>query len=496
MAADGVNDSREQSTQSVKLLNTFIPVDPHSMEAEQVVIGSLLLKNDLLPLVQIKLKETDFHAGKHRLLYRAISTLMAAGKPADAVTVMEWLKSNNLTERAGGAAYAVELAHTTLSMANIKAYINIVKDKADLRELIQTARSIIENSYQTEGKSPAAIVNTALAKISKLATGYEENQGVRLLGDLMPKAFEELAAHYRGKTGGIPPCWESLKGMVSRLQKEELVVIGAESGGGKTTFAMQWAFDAAKNNQAVAVFSMEMSAERLIIRGLSNVADVPLNRMLKQGELMDIDWAHIHKAVTAFKALPLGIDDSQILTVEDIAARAKQFNAALILRDAARIEAEAKARAERGEKPLEEPEKPKGLELIVIDYLGLITASNNDKKGNRTEELTHMTTSLRRLARELDCTIILLSQLNRNNQNRAKGEEPKLGDFNGSGSIGHDATSAYILVKPEPGKKTTTLHVIKQRDGRTGPVELIPELACCRFSTKPVAEDIPWPEAA
>nr|CAA6828737.1 MAG: Replicative DNA helicase (EC [uncultured Thiotrichaceae bacterium] len=422
---------------------------PHSIEAEQSVLGGLMLDNEAWMSVGDKLVEEDFYRQDHRLIFRSISWLATNQKPLDVVTLSEWLKENEQLEDAGGLSYLATMAKDTPSAANIVAYADIVREKSILRQLITVGTDIADSGYRTEGRDSKQLLDEAEKSVFQIAEqGARNTKSFRPLKSLIKvtlEHIEELSKQDSGITG-VSTGYDDLDEMTSGLQKGDLVIVAGRPSMGKTTFSMNIAeYAAAHGKLATAVFSMEMPAEQLTLRLLSSMGRVDQHRV-RTGQLTDEDWPRIATAVKIFADVPMFIDDSPALSPNEVRARARRLV------------------REHG---------PLG--LIVLDYMQLM--QGNGKSDNRTAEVSEISRGLKALAKELNCPIVVLSQLNRSLEQRPN-KRPIMSDLRESGAIEQDADVIIFIYRdevynPESAEKgSAEIIIAKQRNGPIGTCRL------------------------
>lgn len=426
-----------------------LKIPPHSIEAEQSVLGGLMLDNEAWMVIGDKLSETDFYRQDHRLIFRAITYLASQQKPLDVITLSEWLKENRSLEDAGGLAYLATMAKDTPSAANIAAYADIVREKSILRQLISVGTEIADSGYNTEGRDSRELLDQAERKVFEIAEqGTRNTKSFRDLKSLMKATLEniELLSKLNSTITGVSTGYTDLDEMTSGLQKGDLVIVAGRPSMGKTTFSMNIAeYAAAHKKLPVAVFSMEMPAEQLTLRLLSSMGRVDQHR-LRTGQLTDEDWPRIATAVKIFADVPMFIDDSPALSPNEVRARSRRLV------------------REHGQ-----------LGLIVLDYLQLMQGSG--KNENRTTEVSEISRSLKALAKELSTPIIVLSQLNRSLEQRPN-KRPVMSDLRESGAIEQDADVIMFVYRDEvyhpdsAEKGSAEIIIAKQRNGPIGTCRL------------------------
>ena len=423
-------------------------VPPQSVEAEQAVIGGLMLAPESLDRVGDFLTEHDFYRRDHRLIYRAIRDLSEKNRPFDAVTLGEWFEANSLSEQIGGTGYLIELASSTPSAANIKAYAEIVREKAVMRQLIEAGTEIVNDGFQPEGRDSQEVLSAAEMKVFKIA-----EQGRRGRADFVPlreamkDAFQILQERYenQGSVTGLPTGFHDLDEMTAGLQPSDLIILAARPAMGKTTLALNIAeYGALKTKKSVAVFSMEMSASQLAFRLLSSIGRINATR-LRTGQLEDEDWSRVNMAIKMLSDVKVFIDDTPALSPDVLRSKARRIK------------------------------REHDLGLIVVDYLQLMQVPGSAE--NRTNEISEISRSLKALAMELKVPVIALSQLNRGLESRTD-KRPVMSDLRESGAIEQDADIIMFIYRDEyyhkdsADKGLAEVIISKQRNGPTGTVKL------------------------
>ncbi|QSX75719.1 replicative DNA helicase [Lysobacter arenosi] len=425
-------------------------VPPQSIEAEQAVLGGLMLVPDSYDRIADQLSDSDFYRRDHQLIYRAIRELAEKQRPFDAVTLGEWFESMGLAETVAGGAYLIELASTTPSAANITAYAEIVRDKAILRQLIDVGTGIVNDGFQPDGRESSEILEEAERQVLAIAqantTGKTDFTAVT---KALSEAFDLLQTRYTNGSGvtGLATGYTEFDMMTAGLQKTDLIILAARPAMGKTTLALNMAeYAAFRSKQPVAVFSMEMSASQLAMRLISSVGRVNAQR-LRTGQLEDEDWSRVTSAIRQLREVKIFIDDEPGLSPVKLAAKARRL------------------KREHG-----------GLGLIVIDYLQLMSVPGNSE--NRATEISEISRSLKGLAKELQVPIIALSQLNRSLETRTD-KRPVMADLRESGAIEQDADMIVFIYRDDyynkensPDKGLAEIIIGKQRSGPTGSMKL------------------------
>ena len=424
-------------------------VPPQSVEAEQAVLGGLMLAPDAYDRIADHLVDGDFYRRDHQLIYRAIRELAEKNRPYDAVTLGEWFESQGLAEQVAGGAYLVELASTTPSAANIVAYAEIVRDKAVLRQLIEVGTGIVNDGFQPEGRDSSEILASAEQQVFAIAeAGARGRSDFVPINKAMGEAFDVLQTRYANGGGitGMPTGYTEFDEMTAGLQPTDLLILAARPAMGKTTFALNIAeYAALKSKKAVAVFSMEMSASQLALRMISSVGRVNATR-LRSGQLEDEDWSRVSSAIQLMRDVKVFIDDTPALSPDILRAKSRRLK------------------------------REHDLGLIVIDYLQLMAVPGNSE--NRATEISEISRSLKALAKELNVPVIALSQLNRSLETRTD-KRPVMADLRESGAIEQDADMIVFIYRDEyynkensPDKGLAEIIIGKQRNGPTGSFKL------------------------
>jgi len=420
---------------------------PHSVEAEQSLLGGLMLDQRAWDQVADVLHVDDLYRADHRLIFSAIAELVARNQPPDAVTVGEHLQRTGQLEAAGGLAYLARLVEDTPSAANIRAYARIVRERAMLRKLIEIGGDIAASAHSTQGLTVDEIVDLAEQRVFEIAEGGRRGPGFTSLKEILPRTIDRLdtLSHTAGDITGVSTGFTEMDKMTAGLQRGELIIIAGRPSMGKTTLAINIAENAAIGAQVPAgIFSMEMSAEQLSFRMLSSVGRVSQTR-LRNGKLSEEDWPRVHSAVSMMSSAPIFIDDGGALTPTEVRSRARRLK------------------------------REHGLGLIVVDYLQLMQVSGNVE--NRATELSEISRSLKALAKELDVPVIALSQLNRSVEQR-NDKKPVMSDLRESGALEQDADLIVFIYREEvydrdtPRKGIADIIIGKQRNGPVGEFRL------------------------
>lgn len=421
---------------------------PHSIEAEQAIIGGLMLNNDAWDTVSELVSEADFYRQDHKLLFRVMVQLADEEQPRDLVTVSQALENLGQLDNAGGLVYLSELARNTPSAANISAYATIVRERSILRQLIQISQNTADKAFNPEGASSSEILDGAEAAIFEIAEQQQKGDGPRDIKNILEATVDRLDELYKNKGSitGLSTGFQELDKMTSGLQEADLVIVAGRPSMGKTTFAMNLCEQIAiHGNKPVLVFSMEMPAESLMMRTLSSLGRIP-QQNVRSGQLTADDWPRISSTIQILSEKKFYIDDTGGLSPLEMRARARRV-----------------ARECGGE-----------IGAIMVDYLQLMQVPGVD---NRVNEISEISRSLKGLARELNCPVIALSQLNRSLEQRPN-KRPVMSDLRESGAIEQDADLILFLYRDEVYNKETqekgVAEVIigKQRNGPIGTVRL------------------------
>jgi replicative DNA helicase len=422
---------------------------PHSAEAEQSIIGGLMLDNQVWDKISTKLCEADFYRTEHRILFRSIVALAKKDQPFDVVTLLDALKSHNELDDAGGEAYLFELANNTPSVANVAAYADIVREKSVQRQLISVATEIADSAYNPEGRAVPELLDLAETKVFAIGEQTGGEGGPENIKSILVRAVEKIDALYHNGDSitGLATGLTDLDEMTSGLQPSDLVIVAGRPSMGKTTLVMNMAEHAAiKSGKPVLAFSMEMPSDSLAMRMMSSLGRIDQHK-IRTGKLDDDDWPRVTSAVHMLSEAPLFIDDTPALSPSDMRARARRL---------------AKEHGALG--------------LIVVDYLQLMQVPGYGAE-NRTAEISEISRSLKSLAKELQVPVIALSQLNRSLEQRAD-KRPVMSDLRESGAIEQDADLICFIYRDEvynedsPDKGTAEIIIAKQRNGPIGKVRV------------------------
>ncbi len=426
---------------------------PNSLEAEQAILGCVLLDTDAQMDIFAKLNPNDFYSESHKNIFDSMLKIYAKSIPVDFVTLTNQLEVEKKLETIGGIDYVTYLTNVVPSSANFEHYLNIVKNNSLRRHLVAKSQDIIKNAFDNEdAESAMQFAEKVIFDLSEKETSSDLELVGRQGGTLtnVLKQISELAEN-KGKMRGIPTGYHEFDAITNGLQKSDLILLAARPGVGKTSFAMNIAVNAAINeNKKVAIFSLEMSREQLMQRALSSLARVNLGHVLR-GNMDSEEWKRIWTAEKKLAQSAIYVDDSSLVTPFDIISKCRKLK------------------------------MTEGLDLVVIDYLQLMTMGKSSRE-SRTQEVSDLTRTLKIAAKELNVPIILLSQLSRAVETRQgfEGHKPVLSDLRESGSIEQDADIVLFLYNPEkyndvvtedePG--TNYLLISKHRAGSTGEVKL------------------------
>lgn len=422
-------------------------VPPQNLEAEQAVLGAILLEAEALITAMEHLRAEDFYSVAHQRIYDAVVGLNEDNKPLDLVTLMSRLQDQGELEEIGGVSYLAKLSGAVPTAANVEYYAQIVAEKAMLRRLIRTATQIVSNGY-AEGEDVGALLNDAEQRILELSNRRAAH-GFISIRDVLMEVFEKVEHLYNHKGGvtGIPSGFPDLDKMTSGFQRSDLIIVAARPSVGKTAFALNIAQNVAvRAGETVAIFSLEMSAAQLVQRMICAESNVDAGRM-RTGFLEGDDWEKLSMAIGSLSEAQVYIDDTPGITVADIRAKCRRLK------------------------------KEKGLGMILIDYLQLI--QGRGKAGeNRQQEVSEISRTLKQIARELEVPVIALSQLSRGVEQR-QDKRPMMSDLRESGSIEQDADIVSFLYRDDYYDKETEkkniieIIIAKQRNGPVGTVELV-----------------------
>jgi replicative DNA helicase len=424
----------------------FERLPPQNIEAEQAVLGAILLAPEQLPAVAELLRPEDFYRGAHQLIFKAALEVTESGEPVDVITLTGRLQLQGRLEEAGGIEYIIALSRSVPTAANVDHHARIVADRALLRRLIGVSTEIAATGY-AGAEDVGDLLDMAERRILEIAQS-RTTRGFVPIRDVLLDAYNRIEHlyHHKGGLTGVPSGYSELDRMTSGFQKSDLIIIAARPSVGKTAFALNIAQNVSvRGRQTVAVFSLEMSKEQLVQRMICAEANIDAH-VLRTGQLQDEDWTKLTFGIESLSDAALYIDDSPGVTIADMRSRLRKL------------------------------QLEKGLGLVVVDYLQLI--HGRGRTDNRQQEISEISRNLKSLARELDVPVIALSQLSRSVEQR-QDKRPMLSDIRESGSIEQDADVVAFLYRddyydPESEKKNIVEVIIgKQRNGPTGKVELV-----------------------
>ena len=446
-------DSTYQDTMPKGMDFEGLRLPPHSLEAESSLLGALLLDNEAWDQVAEMVTESDFYRHEHRLIFRSLASLIGADKPADVITVYEEIKLQGKEQDLGGLPYLNQLAQYVPSAGNIKRYAELVRERAILRKLIAVGDQISGSGFRPEGKSVAALLDDAEKLVFKIGEeGSRLKQGFHKLDQLVASLIDKIQERADNPVDvtGLRSGFYELDRMTSGLQAGDLIILAARPSMGKTSFAINIAEHVAiYEHKPVAVFSMEMGAEQLAVRIVGSIGRINQTN-LRTGRLSDDEWPRLTEAIERMRDVKLHIDETPGLTVSELRANSRRL-----------------ARLNGGK-----------LGLIVVDYLQLMTTSAGSSEENRATALGEISRGLKMLAKELQCPVIALSQLNRGVEQRTD-KRPMMSDLRESGAIEQDADIIMFIYRDEyytkeackePG--VAEIIIAKQRNGPTGTAKL------------------------
>lgn len=429
------------------LVSASLKIPPHSVEAEQSVIGGLMLSNAAFDDVSEIVSDVDFYRRDHRLIFRAIAQLAELSKPFDVVTLGETLNNAGILDDSGGMGYLALLAKNTPSASNIKAYADIVRERSVLRQMINISGEIADAAFHPEGRSSSELLDDAERKVFAIAEQGSKVGGPQPIKEVLKATVDKIDELFKSdeKLTGIPTGFSDLDEKTSGLQGGALIIVAARPAMGKTTFAMNMSENALiRSGKPVLVFSMEMPAQQIVMRMLASLGRIDMSR-ITSGKLEEDDWPRFSSAVSLLAEQKLFIDDSAGLSPTELRARARR-----VARD-------------QGE-----------LGLIMVDYLQLMQVPGAE---NRVNEISEISRSLKGLAKEMNCPVVALSQLNRSLEQRPN-KRPVMSDLRESGAIEQDADIIMFIYRDEvynedsDDKGTAEIIIGKQRNGPIGTVRL------------------------
>ncbi len=435
-----------------------LTVPPHSVDAEQSVLGGLLLAANSYDQVADILVEGDFYREDHRVIFRAIFELHKNNRPCDAVTITEWFESHGLIDQVDGGSYISQLVNTTPSAANIKAYAEIVREKSILRSLIDVGAEIASGAYAADGRNSKELLESAERAVFAIADrGSRGGSGFIAVQDTIKQAIDKIQQLYEfeGEITGISTGFTDLDKKTAGLQPSDLIIIAGRPAMGKTSLAMNLAENAAiKHDIPVAVFSMEMSSLQLVMRLFSSLGQIEQGR-LRTGSLDDLDWPKLTSAMNLLQKSKIFIDETPSLSPAELRARARRLK------------------------------REHDIGMIVVEYIQLMAVPGS--RENRATEIAEISRSLKAVAKELNVPVVALSQLNRALEQRPN-KRPVMADLRESGSIEQDADLILFIYRDEVYNAETAekgkaeIIIGKHRNGETGTINLAFQGQWLRFA--------------
>jgi len=425
-----------------------VKLPPHSVEAEQSVLGGLMLDNHAWDRIAGILSDSDYYRTDHQLIYNAIARLTHQNKPFDVLTVAEDLKSHAVLEEAGGEVYLFQLVNNTPSAANINAYAEIVRERSILRQLIHIGGEVADLAYHPEGRTSRDLLDEAEQKIFKIAEQNESGSGPIVLTEYLARASERIDTLYHsdGELAGVMTGFQDFDNMTSGLQAGDLVIVAGRPSMGKTVLGVNFAENVGvMAKKPVLIFSLEMPGEQIAMRMMSSLGRIDQHR-LRTGKLNDDDWPRLTSAVSMLSEANIFVDDTPALSPTEVRSRARRV---------------ARTAGQLG--------------LIVVDYLQLMQVPGY--KDNRALEVSEISRSLKALAKEMNVPVIALSQLNRSLEQRHD-KRPVMSDLRESGAIEQDADVIAFIYRDEvynpesPDKGSAEIIIAKQRNGPIGKIRL------------------------
>jgi replicative DNA helicase len=429
---------------SIALLDA--PTPPHSVEAEQAVLGGLMLDPVAWDNVADAVTVQDFYRPDHRLIFAAIAALAGEARPCDVVTVSQQLERSGELEGAGGLAYLSAIARDTPSAANVRAYAEIVRERSLLRQLIRAGTEIASAVFDNDGQTARELVDRAEQRVFEIAEGtFRRREGAVAVRQLLPGVIDQIDEWHNNpdKLRGLPTGFTDFDKLTGGLRPGDLVIVAGRPSMGKSTLAVNMAEYAAVHpgtRASVAIFTMEMPSEQVITRMLASIGGVPLNS-LRSGKISDDDWVRITSATSQLSEAKIFVDEAPALNPTELRARARRVK------------------------------REHGLDLIVIDYLQLMQVPGTQE--NRATEIAEISRGLKALAKELQVPVIALSQLNRAVEQREH-KKPVMSDLRESGSLEQDSDIILLIYREEVYDRNTTkkgiaeIDVVKHRNGETG----------------------------
>jgi replicative DNA helicase len=394
-------------------------VPPQAVELEEAVLGAIMLDKDGIPTVIEILQVQSFYKREHQLIYEVMTELFDKSQAIDLLTVNEALKKKNLLEEVGGVHFLIELTNRVASAANIEYHARIIAQKFIQRELITLANNTVLDAYE-DTKDVFDMLDEAEQGLYDITEKFLR-RGVEAIGRVaisVQKQIEEVSKKEGGITG-VPTGFKELDKITSGWQPSDLVIVAARPGMGKTSFTLALAQNAAKDhNKGVAIFSLEMANQQLVQRLISMESEIE-SRKLRNGQLEDYEWQQLHHSVDKMHSLPIFIDDTPAINIFELRAKCRRLK------------------------------QNHDIQLVIIDYLQLMSSSPNEKRGNREQEISSISRGLKGLAKELEVPVIALSQLSRAVETRGGEKRPQLSDLRESGAIEQDADIVTFIYRPD-----------------------------------------------
>lgn len=429
-----------------------LKLPPHSVEAEQSVLGGILLDTSAWDKVTDLLNETDFYRGEHRMIWRHIGRLNEQARPVDVITLAEALESNGELDKAGGLSYLGSLAQNVPSAANIRRYAEIVRERAIMRKLVEVGSDIATSAYNPGGRDAGQLLDEAESKVMQISEqGERGKQGFIPIPPLLTQVVERIETLYgredASEVTGTATGFADLDRMTSGLQPGDLIIVAGRPSMGKTAFSINIAENVALEGKPVAIFSMEMGGAQLAMRMIGSVGRLNQHN-LRTGRLEDDDWSRMTHALGLLNDSPIFIDETPGLNALELRSRARRLH-----------------------------RQNDGLGLVVIDYLQLMSSPAGKGSENRATEISEISRSLKSLAKELHVPVIALSQLNRSLEQRPN-KRPVMSDLRESGAIEQDADLILFIYRDQvynpdtPDKNMAEIIIGKQRNGPIGTVRL------------------------
>lgn len=421
---------------------------PHSIESETAVLGTLLMDNSAWDRVADLLTDADFYRHEHQLIFGAVATLVNAFKPADVVTVFELLRDQGKADKAGGLAYINDLAQFIHSMSNVRRYAEIVREKSVLRQLVAASDAIATSAFNPGDHTAAELVDQAQEAIFKLGEQGAPRDDWQSGEEGVVQALDAVQRRYDGEVDYLSTGLEALDGRLDGgLRQGEVIVIAARPSMGKTALALTIGENVAEAGHSVGVLSMEMPKAQVQNRRISMRSSIPLHKIKRPERMSEFDWGELTRTAEKMRRVPLYVSDQTALTINQVRSKARALK------------------------------RRHGLRVLVIDYIGLMEGT--DRKANRATQLGEVSRGIKSLAKELDMTVLLLAQLNREVEKRP-GMKPILADLRECGDIEQDADAILFVHRPfhvKPDMELEWKHyaeviVAKNRDGETGHLDL------------------------